>query len=205
MKRSSIMINTPCKKSKLDTLTDVVCDQIPTKIEPEEKSSVTPLQHRRVLELKNEAKYQTPTIPALCNSFQLTNELKRDAANTTTSIAEFSTQHLCNAVKQRAKMVSTNVFTMKSDSNAKTFIQLGNVSAARNTLNQQHQKLVMNMEGLTDVQGLDDNLLKQMECIKNETLLLKSIANHANVELLTRNNMYKLLFKELKSIRTIHL
>jgi hypothetical protein len=199
MKRSSIMTTLPCKRSKLDTLTDVVSGEMKRDPEP-------PLQHKRVMELKKEARYQLTPIdnPALKKCFDLTDELKREAINSTMNIAKFSTTHLCNAVKQKARAVSAHVFTMKNDSNAKTFIQLGNVSAARYSLNQQHQQHVLAIEGLTDVKELDANLMKQLECLKNETLLLKSISDHANVELVTRNNMYRLLYKELKSLRTIH-
>lgn len=188
MKRSSLATELACKKTKLETLSHI--------------ANMPPLQHPRVLELKAAA--GPPTGNEILNRcFDVTRNFKKENADTALDISEFSMAHLAESMKTRAKAVSAHVLAMKNDANTKTFIYLGNVSTARYSLHREHHKHVLAMNAMSGFEDLDANLLQQMNSLRNETFMLKSICDHAAAELESRNNMYKLLHKEIRALRVV--
>ena len=114
-----------------------------------------------------------------------------------------STQMLRNAVVDRVKMVSNSVLTMKNESSKRTGFHMNQVGMTRSSLERQHSEHVHYLNSMMNPLEIEQNLINQLKCVREESFMFKSLIDHVSAEFRIRQRMYSQLYNELKATRAV--
>lgn len=195
--------------SKMDTLTSVAH----TVLNPR------PIQCKRVLQMKEEDKENIPPTPRLKpddritqmldenpmlkRCFDITREMKSEFKTSLIETSRVGVKMLSDAVMDRAKLVSNSVFNMKNESSKRTSFHLNQVAMTRSSLERDHSEHVFRLNSLSTPREVEQNLIDQLKCVREESFVLKSLLDHVSAELQIRQKTYSQLANELRATRAV--
>jgi hypothetical protein len=195
--------------SKMNTLTNVAQNVL----------NPRPIQCKRVLQIKAEEKEGVPPTkilswddrvdkmltenPMLKRCFDITHEMKSEFKTSSMETSRISTEMLRDAVIGRVKMVSNSLLTMKNESSKRTSFHLNQVGMTRSSLERQHSEHVYHLNSMTNPLEIEQNVINQLKCVREESFVLKSLIDHVTAEFRIRQRMYSQLLNELKATRAI--
>lgn len=197
--------------NKMDALTNVAQTVL--------KEDPRPIQCKRVLQIKDEERENIPPTkiskvddkinkmltenPMLKRCFDITREMKSEFKTSSSETSRMSTEMLRDAVVDRVKLVSNSVFNMKNESGKRTSFQLNQVGMTRSSLERQHSEHVYHLNSMVNPLEIEQNLINQLKCVREESFVMKSLIDHVSAEFQIRQRMYSQLYNELKATRAI--